>query len=83
LAALGHRRIAFIGGPRKLKTAARSKSAVEKCLKEIDLRLLPELFVNGDHTIEAGIKVLSVLAAMPDPPSAVLCSNDMTSISVM
>ena len=66
-AALGHRR----------------KTAIEKCLKEIDLRLLPEMFVNGDHTIEAGIKVLSVLAAMPDPPSAVLCSNDMTAIGVM
>ena len=37
LAALGHRRIAFIGGPRKLKTATMRKSAVEKCLKEIDL----------------------------------------------
>ena len=37
LAALGHRRIAFIGGPRNLKTAAMRKSAVEKCLKEIDL----------------------------------------------
>jgi LacI family transcriptional regulator len=83
LAALGHRRIAFVGGPRRLKTASRRKSAVEKCLKEIDLRLLPELFVAGDHTIEAGIKALSVLTAMPDPPSAVLCSNDMTAIGVM
>jgi DNA-binding LacI/PurR family transcriptional regulator len=83
LAALGHRRIAFIGGPRELKTAAMRKSAVEKCLKEIDLELRPELFVDGDHTIEAGIKALSALTAMPDRPSAVLCSNDMTAIGVI
>ena len=61
LAALGHRRIAFIGGPQKLKTATMRKSAVEKCMKEIGLVLLPELFVDGDHTIEAGIKALSAL----------------------
>jgi len=83
LAALGHRRIAFIGGPRKLKTATMRKSAVEKCLKEIDLELRPELFVDGDHTIEAGIKALSALIARRDRPSAVLCSNDMTAIGVM
>jgi LacI family transcriptional regulator len=83
LAALGHRRIAFIGGPQKMKTATRRKSAVEKCMKEIDLELLPELFVDGEHTIEAGIKALFSLTSMPDPPSAVLCSNDMTAIGVM
>ncbi len=83
LAALGHERIAFIGGPRDLKTATIRRSAVEKCMKEIGLELLPELFVDGDHTIEAGMKALCALAAMPDRPSAVLCSNDMTAIGVM
>jgi len=83
LAALGHERIAFIGGPRDLKTAATRRSAVEKCMKEISLELRPELFVDGDHSIEAGMKALSALAAMPDRPSAVLCSNDMTAIGVM
>ena len=83
LAALGHERIAFIGGPRDLKTATIRRSAVEKCMKEIGLELRPELFVDGDHTIEAGMKALSALAAMRDRPSAVLCSNDMTAIGVM
>ena len=83
LAALGHERIAFIGGPRDLKTATIRRSAVEQCMKEIGLELLQELFVDGDHTIEAGMKALSALAAMPDRPSAVLCSNDMTAIGVM
>jgi LacI family transcriptional regulator len=52
-------------------------------LKEIDLELRPELFVDGDHRIEAGIKALSALIARRDRPSAVLCSNDMTAIGVM
>jgi LacI family transcriptional regulator len=83
LAALGHERIAFIGGRRDLKTATIRRSAVEKCMKEIGLELRPELFVDGDHSIEAGMKALSALAAMRDRPSAVLCSNDMTAIGVM
>jgi LacI family transcriptional regulator, galactose operon repressor len=83
LAALGHERIAFIGGPRDLKTATIRRSAIEKCMEEIGLELRSELFVDGDHSIEAGIKALSALAAMPDRPSAVLCSNDMTAIGAM
>jgi len=83
LAALGHERIAFIGGPQHLKTAAARKSAVKKCMEEIGLEHPPELFVDGDHTIEAGMHALSALVAIPDSPSAVLCSNDMTAIGVM
>lgn len=83
LAALGHERIAFIGGPRDLKTATVRRSAVEKCMKEIGLDLRTELSVDGDHSIEAGMKALSALAAMSGRPSAVLCSNDMTAIGVM
>jgi DNA-binding LacI/PurR family transcriptional regulator len=83
LAALGHERIAFIGGPRDLKTATIRRSAIEKCMEEIGLELRAELFVDGDHSIEAGMKALPALAAMPDRPSAVLCSNDMTAIGVM
>ena len=83
LAALGHEGIAFIGGPQQLKTAAMRKFAVQKCMKEIGLELLPELFVDGDHTIDAGLKALSVLATRRDRSTAVLCSNDMTAIGVM
>lgn len=83
LAALGHEGIAFIGGPQQLKTAAMRKFAVKKCMKEIGLELLPQLFVDGDHTIDAGLKALSVLATKRDRPTAVLCSNDMTAIGVM
>ena len=83
LAALGHERIAFIGGPQDLKTATMRRSAVEKCMEEIGLELRPELFVDGNHSIEAGMKALSALAAMPDRPSAVFCSNDMTAIGTM
>jgi DNA-binding LacI/PurR family transcriptional regulator len=47
------------------------------------LEIPPQLLVECDHTLEAGMKALCVLAALPDRPSAVLCSNDMTAIGVI
>jgi LacI family transcriptional regulator len=83
LAALGHVRIAFITGPARLRTAVARKIAFQKCMKEIGLEMPPQLLVEGDHTPEAGMKAVSVLTDLLDPPSAVLCSNDMTAIGVM
>ena len=83
LAALGHGRIAFISGPAHLKTAMARKIAFTECLKEIGLRASPKLFVEGDHTMESGMKAMSALAVLQDRPSGVICSNDMTAIGVV
>jgi DNA-binding LacI/PurR family transcriptional regulator len=83
LAALGHMRIAFISGPTQLKTAMMRKTAFQECMKEIDLETPPELIVDGDHTMAAGMNAMSGLAALSKRPSAVVCSNDMTAIGVM
>jgi len=83
LAALGHVRIAFIAGPAHLKTAALRKDAFERCMEEIGLQVPPGLLVEGDHTLQAGVKAISELASLPDRPTAVVCSNDLTAIGVM
>jgi DNA-binding LacI/PurR family transcriptional regulator len=83
LAALGHVRIALIAGPARLRTAVARKIAFQECMKEIGLEIPPQLLVECDHTLEAGMKALCVLAALPDRPSAVFCSNDMTAIGVI
>jgi LacI family transcriptional regulator len=83
LAALGHVRIALIAGPARLRTAVARKIAFQECMKEIGLEIPPQLLVEGAYTLEAGMKALRVLAALPDRPSAVLCSNDMTAIGVI
>lgn len=83
LAALGHVRIAFISGPVHQRTAAMRKAAFHECITEIGLRTIPELLFAGDHTMEGGMKAMSALGALPDRPSAVICSNDLTAIGVM
>ncbi|HEY8670157.1 MAG TPA: LacI family DNA-binding transcriptional regulator, partial [Terriglobales bacterium] len=83
LAALRHRRIAFITGPLHLKSALARKSAFEESMKEIGLPVPPELIVCGDHTMEGGMRALLEVANKPNRPTAVICSNDMTAIGVL
>lgn len=83
LAALRHVRIAFVMGPPHLKSALARRAAFEDSMKEIGLKVPPEFIVVGDHTMEGGMRALTELTALPDPPTAVMCSNDMTAIGVL
>lgn len=83
IAALRHKRIAFISGPPVLKSAQARVSAFKQSMQEIGLDIAPGMIVEGDHTIEGGMLATSVLMDMPERPTAVLCSNDMTALGVM
>ncbi len=52
-------------------------------MREIGMRAEPGLVVEGDHTMEGGMKALAHLTSLRSRPSAILCSNDMTAIGVM
>jgi len=81
LAALRHTRIAFIAGPQHLKSAVARRDAFKASMTEIGLA--NDLIVVGDHKLEGGMKAFRELHALDQPPTAVLCSNDMTAIGVM
>jgi LacI family transcriptional regulator len=81
LAALRHKRIAFVAGPLHLKSALARKSAFEQSMKEIGLPA--DLIVEGDHTLEGGKTALTKLIGGRPRPTAILCSNDMTAIGVI
>jgi LacI family transcriptional regulator len=81
LAALRHTRIAFVAGPTVLKSALARRAAFKQSMDEIGLD--PELIIEGDHTMEGGMRALVELINLQNPPTAVMCSNDMTAIGVM
>lgn len=81
LAALRHTRIAFIAGPRQLKSAMARREAFTQSMSEIGLS--SDLIIEGTHTLEGGMRALNELIAMRPRPTAILCSNDMTAIGVM
>jgi LacI family transcriptional regulator len=83
LAALRHERIAFITGPLSLNSAVARKNAFLRAMEEIGLAAQPELVIEGDHTVEGGMTAMAKLLAGSTPPTAVLCSNDMTAMGVM
>src|SRR3989475_3260506 len=56
LAALRHTRIGFVAGPANLKSALARRSAFKTSMVEIGL--LPEVIVTGDHTMEGGMRAV-------------------------
>ena len=83
LVALGHRRVAFISGPQRQKTARARIAAYHQFIEELRLPNEPALVIEGDHTMEGGREACSKLLAMDKKPTAILCSNDMTAFGVM
>src|SRR4029077_16874549 len=83
LAALRHSRIAFVAGPSHLKSALARKVAFEGAMQEIGLPVPPEMIFIGDHKMEGGIQAFAALFDLPNRPTAILCSNDMTAIGIM
>jgi LacI family transcriptional regulator len=83
LAALGHRKIAFISGPKRLHSAQSRLSAFTSSLTECGIAPDPDWLVEGDHTLEGGITAMEGILAGGRIPTAVMCSNDMTAIGVL
>jgi LacI family transcriptional regulator len=81
LAALRHKRIAFVTGPLHLKSALARKAAFQQSMDEIGLP--SDLIIEGDHTLEGGKAALIQLMDFRPRATGVLCSNDMTAIGVI
>jgi DNA-binding LacI/PurR family transcriptional regulator len=83
LAALGHRNISFISGPKRLHSAQSRLDAFSQSLRECGIPLDPAWLIEGDHTLEGGIRAMENLLTGKKLPTAVMCSNDMTAIGVL
>jgi len=83
LAALGHRDVAFISGPKRLHSAQSRLVAFTRSIEECALELDPAWIVEGDHTMEGGMAAMDQLLKAKQVPTAVMCSNDMTAIGVL
>jgi LacI family transcriptional regulator len=82
LFSLNHRRIAFITGPMNLESVRIRRAAFLSGLKSHGLseRALIE---KGDHRIEGGAIAMRNLLKLPQPPTAVITSNDLTAIGAL
>ncbi len=82
LAGLAHRKIGFITGPLRLRSAAARKAAFLSSLKSAGIKADPTWIVEGEHTLESGRDAMVKILALRERPTAMMCSNDMTAIGV-
>ncbi len=83
LAALGHRNIGFVSGPLRQGSAQARKAAFIASMEEIGVRPTAAWLIEGDHTLEGGMRAMERLLSLPHVPTAVMCSNDMTAIGAL
>ena len=80
---LGHRRIAYVANPYSYGTNLDRFTGFKMVLAERGIPLDEGLMVEGDGTLEGGARAGQQLLALSQPPTAVLCFNDMTAMGVI
>ena len=80
---LGHKWIGFISGPLNLRSARVRQEAFLKWLHHFGLPSDEDLIQTGNHRIDGGEAAMERLLALPQRPTAVLSSNDLTAIGAL
>ena len=83
LIAHGHRRIAFAGGPATSSARRERLLGYQNALAQHDLPLDEALSLTSPVTREGGFEALRTLLALPEPPTAALCYNDVVAFGAM
>ena len=83
LAGLGHRKIAFIAGPKGLHSADSRRQAFLDAMKQSRIKSRESYIYVGDHKLEGGMAGMRFFLEQVDRPTAVICSNDMMAIGVL
>ena len=81
LTRLGHRRIAYVGGPLHLHSARQRKKAFLDSAVEMGIE--PDQTVDADFTVKGGYFASSRILSDSDRPTAILAGNDLTAIGVL
>ena len=76
LIGLGHRRIAFIGGPRRLLCSRARLDGYRSALEAARLPLDPDLIRAGEFDHETGFNQAVGLLELAEPPTAIFAGSD-------
>jgi DNA-binding LacI/PurR family transcriptional regulator len=80
---LGHTRIAYVGDRFGLHSNAERLFGFKTRLSQLHISTPDEYIECGDGRPEGGRESAGRLLALPNPPSAIFCYNDMTALGVM
>jgi len=80
---LGHRRIAFIAGPVGGRSSRERLAGYRLGILANGLGPAPELVLAGAGLLEDGPRALDALLDVADPPTAVMCYNDLAAVGLL
>lgn len=80
---LNHRRIAYVGGRTHHSDDQERQAGYLDALAQAGVAFDPQLMVAGNGRASGGERALPRLRTVADPPTAVLCYNDMTAVGLM
>jgi LacI family transcriptional regulator len=81
---LGHRQIAFIGGPEHFKSARFRRQAFLRTMKKHRASLHTEpVICEGDFKLESGQQAVRELLASRNRPTAIIAANDVMAIGAL
>jgi len=80
---LGHRRIAYIGGPNGLRSAAKRLEAFRDSVAYHLADAAPPEIYEGDFRLEGGRRIAREILSRAELPTAIVVANDMMALGVM
>jgi LacI family transcriptional regulator len=80
---LGHHRIAYIGGPARLRSAAKRLDAFRDSMAHYLPEATPLLIYEGDFRLEGGKRAAREMLSSGSLPTAVVVANDMMALGVI
>ncbi|WP_129788220.1 LacI family DNA-binding transcriptional regulator [Promicromonospora panici] len=79
----GHRRVACITGPRATPTAKARADGWREALHEKGLPAPDDLLVYANYRVDGGETAMAQLLAAPEPPEAVLATNNLVGVGAL
>ena len=72
----GHRRIAFVSGLDGSPSSRERLRAFKDTMRRHNLPEREEYFIDGSLSVESGMEAFKIFAALKEPPTVILTSND-------
>ncbi|GAB7041975.1 MULTISPECIES: LacI family DNA-binding transcriptional regulator [Catenuloplanes] len=82
LLSLGHRRIGFIAGPKRLLCSRARLDGYRAGLEAVGIEVADELLFQGDFYHESGFAGGAALLELDDPPTAIFAASDQMAFGV-
>jgi LacI family transcriptional regulator len=83
LIALGHRRLALVGGIPEVQTWRDRVVGYEEALREAGLAIDPDLITTGNYRAEAGVEGVRHLMRLPEPPDVIIAASTQVLIGIL